>query len=61
MFVFVYVRVCVCVYFVALVDFYQSTYGKLWRKSDGWMDGDPCVVGWYGVVCDKANTHVQKL
>ena len=43
----------------ALIDLYNSTAGFLWTNSSGWMSGDPCGAGWYGVKCDPGNNEVM--
>ena len=37
----------------ALEDFYKSTEGATWVNSSGWMKGDPCQDGWYGIYCSS--------
>ena len=36
----------------ALEELYNSTNGPSWLDSRGWMAGDPCTGGWYGVTCN---------
>ena len=35
----------------ALRLLYQATNGTAWVNSSNWLQGDPCVNGWYGVTC----------
>jgi len=35
----------------ALVQLYFSTNGDNWVDNSGWLTGDPCDNGWYGVNC----------
>ncbi len=42
----------------ALMELYNATGGHSWRKSQGWMSGDPCTGGWFGVGCNPGNTDV---
>ena len=35
----------------ALMELYNATNGPSWYDSHGWMAGDPCTGGWYGVTC----------
>ena len=37
----------------ALEDFYLSTNGQQWTNNSGWMKGDPCQNGWYGIYCSS--------
>ena len=33
------------------MELYNATNGPSWYDSYGWMAGDPCTGGWYGVTC----------
>ncbi len=35
----------------ALEELYNATGGVRWTNSAGWMSGDPCANGWFGVQC----------
>jgi len=45
----------------ALVNFYHATNGSGWDFKDSWLSGDPCVDGWYKVICNVNNTTVTGL
>jgi len=36
----------------ALADFYTAYNGPGWNNNGGWLLGDPCIDGWFGVTCD---------
>eukprot|EP00667_Euglena_gracilis_P025198 EG_transcript_29416 len=35
----------------ALRELYAATGGPHWKRSDNWLQKDPCANGWYGVSC----------
>ncbi|KAF4731009.1 hypothetical protein FOZ62_020363 [Perkinsus olseni] len=37
----------------ALVDLFHQLNGVGWRTRDGWLVGEPCWNGWYGVECNE--------
>uniref|UniRef100_A0A6B2LP29 Leucine-rich repeat-containing N-terminal plant-type domain-containing protein n=1 Tax=Arcella intermedia TaxID=1963864 RepID=A0A6B2LP29_9EUKA len=39
--------------FAALSSFYTASTGTSWSNSDGWLSGDPCSTGWFGVTCNN--------
>ncbi len=43
----------------ALEDFYNSTKGQQWSNNSGWMKGDPCQDGWYGIYCSSDGRVLQ--
>jgi hypothetical protein len=45
----------------ALVDFYLSTLGPSWINNENWLDGDPCLQQWNGVMCDSTDSTVIAL
>lgn len=40
--------------------FYSSTGGANWVNNNGWLSGDPCTDGWFGVCCNDEG-HVIEL
>ena len=42
----------------ALEEFYSAAGGAGWSNSGGWMSGDPCANGWFGVRCDSGGDTV---
>ena len=34
-----------------LVELYKLTNGERWTDTSNWLEGEPCVNGWHGVVC----------
>ena len=36
----------------ALLDFYVDLDGPNWRIQDNWLEGDPCLNHWFGVICN---------
>lgn len=42
----------------ALNDFYRSTGGAYWYRSDFWTLGDPCT--WYGITC-RVNGTIKEI
>ena len=43
----------------ALEEFYHSTAGPAWLKSNGWLAGDPCQSMWYGIRCNSMGDVVE--
>ncbi|KAF4680011.1 hypothetical protein FOZ62_001327, partial [Perkinsus olseni] len=37
----------------ALADFFHQLDGVGWRNRGGWLVGEPCWNGWYGVECNE--------
>jgi hypothetical protein len=35
----------------ALVELFYATNGPTWAHGTNWLIGEPCVNGWYGVLC----------
>lgn len=45
-----------------LVALYSSTNGASWTKNTGWTSGaSGTECAWFGITCDGAGTHVQKI
>jgi hypothetical protein len=42
----------------ALEELYNAANGPSWRYSPGWMTGDPCTGGWFGVTCNQGMDEV---
>ena len=42
-----------------LKEFYHSTGGTNWSNSKGWLKGDPCMNGWFGVCCSEDGHIVE--
>lgn len=38
----------------ALLALYADTNGHNWDRNDGWLTGDPCADGWYGIGCSPS-------
>ena len=36
---------------VALVNLYNLAGGEQWINQTNWLEGEPCINGWYGVIC----------
>ena len=34
-----------------LIDLYWATNGTKWDNSEHWLEGQPCIDHWYGVIC----------
>ena len=34
-----------------MVQLYESTGGPTWFNQSGWLQGEPCIDGWFGVIC----------
>lgn len=45
----------------ALIDLYNQTNGSEWTNSNQWLQGEPCVDAWQGVICDSNNEAVITL
>lgn len=45
----------------ALVDLYNASNGPGWTDSSGWLVGDPCDDGWFGISCDGGGTTVTSV
>jgi len=41
--------------YAAMAALYKATNGDNWKAEgrQGWMKGDPCANGWFGVFCDE--------
>eukprot|EP01096_Ripella_sp_DP13-Kostka_P002443 TRINITY_DN1326_c0_g2_i1.p1 TRINITY_DN1326_c0_g2~~TRINITY_DN1326_c0_g2_i1.p1 ORF type:complete len:107 (-),score=6.65 TRINITY_DN1326_c0_g2_i1:319-639(-) len=39
----------------ALNELYEATNGANWIINTNWTLGDPCLNGWYGVVCSDSS------
>ena len=37
-----------------LRGFFEATRGENWTRSDGWLEGEPCVDEWHGITCCPA-------
>lgn len=45
---------------IALRELFNSTHGEAWLRNDRWLEGEPCIDSWYGVVCcPNAFPHVS--
>jgi hypothetical protein len=44
-----------------LVQWFSSLGGSSWKKSDRWLQGDPCVNRWYGIGCDSTNSVILSM
>jgi hypothetical protein len=45
----------------SLGDLYYATNGSNWHRSTNWLQHDPCLNSWFGVLCDDTNSTVLKL
>ncbi|HEV7239799.1 MAG TPA: fibronectin type III domain-containing protein [Thermoanaerobaculia bacterium] len=45
----------------ALVALYQSTNGNAWTNKTNWLGAAGTECTWYGVTCDEAQAHVERL
>ena len=43
----------------ALEEFYHSTAGPAWLKSNGWLAGDPCQSMWYRIRCNSMGDVIE--
>lgn len=45
----------------ALVAFYEAANGDEWKDNTNWLSGDPCSNSWFGLLCNAANTQVERI
>lgn len=45
----------------ALLEFYQATRGDQWKLKRGWNGAAGTECDWYGIDCDRRQTHVVKI
>lgn len=43
----------------ALLQFYNSLNGQIWKDNRNWLNGDPCLNNWYGVTCNLRGNIVS--